>query len=70
MKVYVPVYTTKKEIWQIDTDEYKKWGNDGICRYKKGVGFYGSIISNRCYETEQEAIKYWRGEYAKEIKCF
>lgn len=58
MKIYKPVYTTKWEVRELDSDLLRRLpGTKATAAYyRKGSGFYGGLYDTECmFRTEKAA---------------
>lgn len=70
MIAYIPIYTGKREIMQIETDNYKRISTNSICAYSKNKGFYGQLLPDTVFATYDDCRKYWSKEPVKRLAIF
>ena len=59
MIVYKPIFTTKWEVWELDSDLLRYLTSDTVAYFKDGVGFYGTLYHAKSIFKSKEAAWKW-----------
>lgn len=70
MRVYKTVFTTKWEIWELDTERLKRIGTSGdsVTDWNENAGHYGNIYNNMFFTTKEAAERWITKEPVKEAE--
>ena len=63
MTVFKTVFTTKWEIWTLDTNKLKRLGNDSATDWSEDTGRYGNIYNNMFFKTREAAAAWIRKDF-------